>query len=85
MCNACGFLCCASDCFEGCGCDHCGCSACWSDEDFYDGADDYPFDEDTAAMCAAYQQDDFIPTPPINSTRPPRLRLGETGRSINRD
>lgn len=29
MCNACGFLCCASDCFEGCGCDHCSNPACW--------------------------------------------------------
>lgn len=27
MCNACGFLCCASDEFEGCGCD-CECIAC---------------------------------------------------------
>jgi hypothetical protein len=24
MCNACGFLCCASDEFGGCGCEHCG-------------------------------------------------------------
>ena len=24
MCNACGFLCCASDEFSGCGCDSCG-------------------------------------------------------------
>lgn len=24
MCNACGFLCCASDAFEGCGCYTCG-------------------------------------------------------------
>lgn len=29
MCNACGFYCCASDQFEGCGCDHCEESACW--------------------------------------------------------
>lgn len=28
MCNACGFLCCASDVFSGCGCDHCGEEAC---------------------------------------------------------
>ena len=32
MCNACGFLCCAYDAFEGCGCDHCSCPECWSDE-----------------------------------------------------
>jgi hypothetical protein len=32
MCNACGFFCCASDVFEGCGCDHCYCSECWSDD-----------------------------------------------------
>lgn len=30
MCNACGNLCCGSDEFEGCGCDHCGNSECWS-------------------------------------------------------
>lgn len=33
MCNACGFLCCASDVFEGCGCDHCpepDCHACFN-------------------------------------------------------
>jgi hypothetical protein len=29
MCNACGFLCCGSDVFERCGCDHCSCPACW--------------------------------------------------------
>lgn len=28
MCNACGFYCCAMDCFEGCGCDHCECEEC---------------------------------------------------------
>jgi len=30
MCNACGFQCCASDEFEGCGCDDCDDPACWS-------------------------------------------------------
>lgn len=33
MCNACGFLCCASDVFEDCGCDHCPepeCHACFN-------------------------------------------------------
>ena len=28
MCNACGYLCCASDEFEECGCDHCPEPAC---------------------------------------------------------
>jgi hypothetical protein len=30
MCNACGFLCCGSDQFEGCGCDGCECPDCWT-------------------------------------------------------
>lgn len=30
MCNACGFYCCASDCFGECGCDHCPDPACWT-------------------------------------------------------
>lgn len=29
MCNACGFSCCAMDCFEGCGCEHCEEPECW--------------------------------------------------------
>ena len=33
MCNACGFYCCGSDEFEGCGCDQCPCSACWPEVD----------------------------------------------------
>lgn len=28
MCNACGFLCCGSDEFGGCGCEHCGEEGC---------------------------------------------------------
>lgn len=39
MCNACGFLCCGSDEFGGCGCEHCGepdclrlCAACGENE-----------------------------------------------------
>lgn len=28
MCNACGFLCCGSDQFGGCGCEHCRDEAC---------------------------------------------------------
>jgi hypothetical protein len=31
MCNACGFICCASDEFEGCGCDTCGVDDCLED------------------------------------------------------
>ena len=30
MCNACGFLCCASDEFHGCGCDNCDEEECWT-------------------------------------------------------
>lgn len=41
MCNACGFICCASDCFEGCGCDHCADPNCWSDDDDFDTDDDW--------------------------------------------
>lgn len=49
MCNACGFYCCASDVFSGCGCDHCHCEECWSDdpEDEYEDEplDDGPYSE----------------------------------------
>lgn len=39
MCNACGFVCCGSDEFSGCGCNDCECEACHSE---YDGdTDDY--------------------------------------------
>jgi hypothetical protein len=44
MCNACGFFCCGSDVFDACGCDHCDCPECWSDdEDDYDASDDGGF------------------------------------------
>lgn len=33
MCNACGFVCCALDCFDQCGCDGCEEEACWTGED----------------------------------------------------
>lgn len=54
MCNACGFLCCASDEMEGCGCDSCGVLACLPEEDWDDSGDDdsdcchhgVPFDEE---------------------------------------
>ena len=40
-CNACGFMCCASDVFEQCGCD-CDEPDCWDEEwDEEDGFDDY--------------------------------------------
>jgi len=42
MCNACGFFCCGSDEFGGCGCDGCPEPECWSDdEEFFDDDDDY--------------------------------------------
>lgn len=28
MCNACGYLCCGLDCFDGCGCESCGEAEC---------------------------------------------------------
>lgn len=34
MCNACGFQCCGSDEFSGCGCDHCDCEECWNGEEW---------------------------------------------------
>lgn len=45
MCNACGFYCCASDVFSGCGCDHCDCPECWTDDDEFFG-DDESFDDE---------------------------------------
>ncbi len=48
MCNACNNHCCGSDEFGGCGCDHCDCPDCWSDDEdeFDDGGDFYDFDPD---------------------------------------
>ncbi len=47
MCNACGFYCCAMDCFEGCGCDFCLNVSCWpDDDDEYD--EDFDYDADVA-------------------------------------
>lgn len=43
MCLACGFLCCALDAFEGCGCDFCSEPGCWSEEE--DGGDERLFGE----------------------------------------
>jgi hypothetical protein len=46
MCNACGFLCCADDGMDGCGCDQCPEPACWPDDDDFvedDGYDDCEF------------------------------------------
>lgn len=43
MCNACGFLCCAMDCFSGCGCEWCPDPECFDDtnEDYQDDDGDY--------------------------------------------
>ncbi|MFC6790629.1 hypothetical protein ACFQE0_14030 [Methylobacterium komagatae] len=47
MCNACAFYCCASDEFEGCGCDHCYDSACRDDAaDDIDFGDTMPGDDE---------------------------------------
>ena len=58
MCNACGFSCCAMDCFEGCGCDGCYDDACWPTCEFCgqptgsinlctcDRDEDYDFEDD---------------------------------------
>lgn len=46
MCNACGFLCCASDELGGCGCDHCENPDCWPDED--DDVFEEEFEDDVA-------------------------------------
>ena len=43
MCNACGFLCCAWDGFEKCGCEHCPEPECWDDDE---EDDDFDFDQD---------------------------------------
>lgn len=53
MCNACGFLCCGSDQFGGCGCESCGeegyldiCDQCGENQcDGYCGSDDDLFDD----------------------------------------
>ena len=60
MCNACGFLCCGSDEFSGCGCDHCeepdchseicfncGSRLCDGDCDIDDDGDPYDTARDT--------------------------------------
>lgn len=58
MCNACGFLCCASDQMDACGCDHCNFPECWSicdvcgetgDNCDCDYADDEPDEHDDEA------------------------------------
>lgn len=46
MCNACAFQCCASDEFEGCGCDHCYEPECWDSADADDFGDDMPGDDE---------------------------------------
>jgi len=41
MCNACGFGCCAMDCFEGCGCEDCDNPLCWDDGQDEEYEDEY--------------------------------------------
>lgn len=50
MCNACGFYCCGSDEFGGCGCEHCPDSACWPDDEdeWHDDDDQYEGSYDCA-------------------------------------
>jgi hypothetical protein len=51
MCNACGFLCCFSDEFSECGCEHCPYEAChYSEED--DEIDDWSDDGMNCACLA---------------------------------
>lgn len=44
MCNACGFLCCASDAFDKCGCDTCAVDACLDDDYWAEFTGDSPYD-----------------------------------------
>lgn len=53
MCNACGFRCCASDMFAGCGCDHCANSDCWDldeDDESFDDCGDCDFSPSSAPL-----------------------------------
>lgn len=61
MCNACGNLCCGSDMFGGCGCEHCGFEECWSDDEEFDTDDDYS--EPSVGECVTTQD-----------TTPPELK-----------
>lgn len=54
MCNACNMICCASDEFDSCGCDHCGhpdcqarCEDCGQPQGYCDCDydDDWPYDQ----------------------------------------
>lgn len=48
MCNACGNICCGSDMFGKCGCEHCDCPECWPDDDedeFFPDEDDFYEDD----------------------------------------
>jgi len=58
MCNACGFHCCGSDQFTGCGCDHCDEPDCWSDDDFDDDYMDLEDDYEIEA-CACRSPSQF--------------------------
>ncbi len=52
MCNACGFRCCGSDQFTGCGCYHCDEFECrFDDDEIDDGYDEDDYDEDDYDFC----------------------------------
>ena len=55
MCNACGFLCCGSDEFSGCGCDGCDEPDCWSDDDDFFGDDDDDYMDCACARPAQFE------------------------------
>ena len=57
MCNACGFVCCAWDGFDGCGCDGCDEPDCWSP----DAEDDFgDLEFDLARCCPRPARPSFI-------------------------
>ena len=51
MCNACGFMCCALDTFDKCGCDGCDEPDCWTDDE--DERDDDDWDPGLDCDCCA--------------------------------
>ena len=65
MCNACGFLCCGSDQFSGCGCTHCGCPECATDCPECGEPEEW-------CSCGEYDayDDDYEPVPPAPEKQP---------------
>ncbi len=55
MCNACHNMCCGSDEFGGCGCDHCDEPDCWSDDEDFFGDDDDDFMDCACARPARFE------------------------------